>query len=319
MTNAAVVGKVPVGKIQVEKVQDSKISLKKQSNQNQLSLGLACDVAGKTILQHRYMAYPLSVSPIFRSEEDGSAASLERAYLYRMNTSPGLLAGDRLSVSLKLTEGAQLYLADQSATKVHKMPALGDKAAVTYDIEVGDRATLEFLPEPLILFAESALSQTTDIVIAPTGGLSWGEIILPGRLARGEVYAFRECWSRLRVRSLEGNLWFAETMKLAGRENVFVQNSLFASGPVLGSLLLILPEAIATSANLKALSADIDGLAGKGFAEGSLNLASSILPGGRGLFVRAMAKTTREMQAGFRAAVGCVRSLRGEAPLPYSV
>lgn len=313
LTNAAV----------VENFQDSKISFKKQCDQHQLALGLVCDAAGKTILQHRYMAYPLSVSPIFRSEEDGSAASLERAYLYRMNTSPGLLAGDRLGVSLQLAEGTQLYLADQSATKVHTMPALGAEARVTYEIEVGDRATLEFLPEPLILFTASALSQSTDIVIAPTGGLSWGEIILPGRLARGEVYAFRECWSRLRVRSPAGKLWFAETMKLTGQDNLFVQNPLFASGLVLGSLLLILPEMVATSANLKALSEDIDALAGqltdKGLADGSLNLASSILPGGRGLFVRAMAETTREMQAGFRAAVDCVRSLRDEAPLPYSV
>lgn len=314
MTNAAV----------VENLRENKRPLKEQSAQHQLALGLACDASGKTSLQHRYMAYPLSVSPVFRSEENGTAASLERAYLYRMNTSPGLLAGDRIGISLKLAEGAQLYLADQSATKVHTMPELGAEASVTYEIEVGDRATLEFLPEPLILFTASSLSQTTDIVISPTGGLSWGEIILPGRLARGEVYAFRECWSRLRVRSPDRTLWFSETMKLTGKdnaqENALVQNPLFASGPVLGSLILILPEAIATSANLKALSAEIDALASQQLVEGSsLNLASSALPGGRGLFVRAMAETTREMQAGFKAAVNCVRSLRSESPLPYSV
>ncbi|MEL6816320.1 MAG: urease accessory protein UreD, partial [Cyanobacteria bacterium J06598_3] len=309
VTNAAV----------VENLQESKHSLKKQSAQHQLALGVGCDAAGKTILSHRYMAYPLSVSPIFRSEENGTAASLERAYLYRMNTSPGLLAGDRISTSLQLAEGAQLYLADQAATKVHTMPEVTTQATVTYDITVGDRATLEFLPEPLILFAESALSQTTDIVISPAGGLSWGEIILPGRLARGEVYAFRECWSRLRVKSPEGKLWFSETMKLTGQanaqENTFVQSPLFASGPVLGTLILILPEAIATSENLKTLSAGIDALADKELADkelaegGGLNLASSVLPGGRGLFVRAMAETTRDMQAGFKAAANCVRSL----------
>ena len=67
------------------------------------------------------MAYPLSVSPIFRLEENGHATSADRAYLYRMNTSPGLLAGDRLGISLQLAAGAQLYLADQSALKVHTM------------------------------------------------------------------------------------------------------------------------------------------------------------------------------------------------------
>ena len=81
------------------------------------------------------MAYPLSVSPVFRLEENGSGESLKRAYLYRMNTSPGLLAGDRLAMNLQLSAGAELYLADQAATKVHSMPEA--QARVDYRIEVG--------------------------------------------------------------------------------------------------------------------------------------------------------------------------------------
>ena len=264
------------------------------------------------------MAYPLSVSPVFRLEEDGTTTSSQRAYLYRMNTSPGLLAHDALKISLRLASGSQLYLADQSATKVHAMPEKGPEesaqATVDYQIELGDRATLEFLPEPLILFTDSALKQQTNITIHPTAGLSLGEIVLPGRLARGESYQFRQYFSRLRVSDPQGRLWFAESMKLLGKENRFVQSSLFASGPVLGTLVLILPEAIATPQNLAKLSAQIDAL-----ESSSLDLASSVLPENRGLFIRAIAQTTREMQSGFKAAVNCVRTLRGEVLLPYSL
>lgn len=284
----------------------------------QLSLKLEGD-AGKTVLSHRYMAYPLSVSPIFRLEENGDGANelgAERAYLYRMNTSPGLLAGDKIGMSVQLVAGAQLYLAEQAATKVHTMPDLASQAVVNNWIEVGDRATLEFLPEPLILFADSALRQSTEITLQATSGLTLGEIILPGRLARGEAYQFCQYLSRLQIKSPAGKVWFAETMRLLGQNNRFAKSALFASGAVLGSLVLIFPEAIATPENLTALSATIDELVDPG---GSVDLASSVLPEGRGLFVRAMAQTTREMQACFRGAVNGVRKLRGQPQLPYSI
>ena len=282
--------------------------------QNQLTLELGCDAAKRTVLRHRYMAYPLSVSPIFRLEENAPSAAA-RAYLYRMNTSPGLLAGDAIGMSLKLDSRSQLYLTDQSATKVHAMPHLETSATVTYRVDLGEQTTLEFLPEPLILFAEAALTQTTEVTLHASAGLSWGEIILPGRLARGEAYRFRQYFSRIRVRSPEGKLLFVEAMNLTGQDNRFAQTALFASGSVLGSLILILPEAIATAENLAALSCDIELLANSE----SLSLASSVLPGDRGLFVRAIASTTRELQSCFRSAVNYVRKLRNQAQLPYSV
>ena len=181
-------------------------------------------------------------------------------------------------------------------------------------MKLGDRATLEFLPEPLILFADAALTQKTEVIVQPSSALSLGEIILPGRLARGESYQFRECLSRIEVKSPEGRAWFVEAMKLRGKNNRFSQQKLFASGAVLGSLVLILPEATATSENLTVLSASIDDLANE-----SVDVTSSALPEGRGLFVRAMAQTTWEMQACFKGAVNGVRKLRGQLPLPYSV
>jgi urease accessory protein len=289
---------------------------------DQLALKLECDAAGKTVLRHCYMAYPLSVSPIFRLEANESGASssaIHRAYLYRMNTSPGLLAGDALKISLNLAAGAQLYLADQSATKVHSMPQLETFATVDYRIEVGEGATLEFLPEPLILFADAELVQKTEITLHETAGLSLGEIILPGRLARGEVYQFREYLSRLQIKSGEGETWFVEAMKLMGKDNRFVQSPLFASAPVLGTLVLILPQAIATPQTLTNLSAEIDRLAENEPWQTALSLASSPLPGNRGLFIRAISTTTRDLQACFKAALNCVRKLRNQAPLPYSL
>ena len=100
---------------------------------SQLSLELGCNAAEQTVLQKRYMAYPYSVSPLFRREDSGLGKPFsKRAYLYRMNTSPGLLAGDSSGVSIQLASDSQLHLVDQSATKVHPMPNSETHATVQY-------------------------------------------------------------------------------------------------------------------------------------------------------------------------------------------
>ena len=285
------------------------------ANRPQLSLSLGCNSTNQTILQQRYMAYPLSVSPLFRREDsaaDGTPS--KRAYLYRMNTSPGLLAGDALKVFIRLDEESQLYLADQSALKVHQMPEKGACSTVRYDIEMGESAMLEFLPEPLILFEDAALEQTTEILLHKEAGVCWGEIVLPGRLARGEKYQFRRYLNKTLVRSLDGELWFAETMNLVGKGNSLVDSPLFAGAAVLGTLILIFPRAILTAQVLKTLGDRIDEM-----NTSSLNIASSVLPSDRGLFVRAMSETTREMMACFKDILNCGRSLQGQNLLPYGL
>jgi urease accessory protein len=84
-------------------------------------------------------------------------ASSNRAYLYLINTSPGLLAGDRLNLSLQLDKNTNLYLTDQAATKVHPMPNF-QKAVVDTQIVLDTNTNLEYVPEPIILFKDSILN-----------------------------------------------------------------------------------------------------------------------------------------------------------------
>ena len=276
---------------------------------NNLELGLKCDRIGQTILSHQYAAYPLSVSPVFRLDGDFDS---HRAYLYVMSTSPGLLAGDEWNVSLQLAANTSLYLTEQAATKVHSMPIAGTKATTNYKIEIGEKATLEFVPEPLILFADAALQQTINIEIHPTGRLYLSEIILPGRLARGEYYQFHHYLSRLQVMSTSGELWFNDAMYLEGKLNPFNDSHLFASSAVIGSLFIILPET-----NFDSLSASIEDLEAANCFD--MTVASSILPHGKGLLIRAIATRTQEMKSYFKYALNCVRRSIEQPPLPYSI
>jgi urease accessory protein len=62
---------------------------------------------------------------------------------------------------------------------------------------LGEKARLEYLPDPLIPYAGSRHTQSTDIRLAPGAALFWWETLAPGRQAAGESFAFE----RLRIES----------------------------------------------------------------------------------------------------------------------
>ena len=227
-----------------------------------------------------------------------------------MNSSPGLLAGDELNISLKLAANTNLYLTDQAATKVHPMPNPNSLAKTNYQIELEERTTLELICEPLILFTDAALEQKIDIKIHPTAQLCLSEIIVPGRLARGECYQFRYYYNRLRITSLTGELYFTDAMYLEGKLNPFTESSLFAAKPVLASLIIIVSEI-----DLKLLSQQLENLETANCAD--TIVASSVLPHNKGLLVRALGDNTRGLKKYLEYALNCVRSLRDRSSLPY--
>lgn len=282
--------------------------------QNNLELQLKCDddrtnisdCAHKTICTHQYTTYPLRLSTVFRLE----GANTNRAYLYTMNTSPGLLAKDELKISLQLEENTHLYLTDQAATKVHPMPIEHSQATVDYQIELRSQASLELVPEPVILYSESALTQNTVVKLDRTAQLFLSEIILPGRLARGEYYQFRYYSNRLKLTDLSGKLLFTDAMCLQGKTNPFKDNHLFSPLPVMGNAIAIYPDL-----DLKQLSRDLDNMQVANFP--NLMVSNSILPGDCGLLIRGFAHKTAQLKQYFKLALGHIRSLTDQPALPY--
>ncbi len=271
-----------------------------------LEIRLTCDRLGKTIVTHQYTTYPWRLSGVFRLD----AAEEQRAYLYITNTSPGLLAGDSLSLSLQLEAGASLHLTDQAATKVHPMPIKNTKATVDLNMAVEAGASLEFVPEPLILFADAALEQTTRIQLHEGAELFWSEIILPGRLARGECYQFHHYYSRLEITTAVGEVWFRDTIHLEGKHNLFKCSDLFASKPVLANLIIVQPHT-----DLEVLSKNLENLEAANCPD--LIVASSVLPENKGLLVRALASKTLVIKKYIKYALNCVRYSGDRPSLPY--
>ena len=281
-------------------------NIKNVKYQNNLELRVGSSQACQTVCNHQYTSYPLRLSPIFRLEGVNS----ERAYLYLINTSPGLLSGDELNISLQLSANSQLYLTDQAATKVHPMPEISSKASVDSQIIVNANASLELVPEPIILYTDSALEQNTTIKLDSTAMLFLSEIILPGRLAKQESYDFGYYFNRLQVTDLTDKLLFTDAMRLMGKENPFKNNQLFAPLPIMGSAIAVLPDI-----DLNLLTTHIENIELANCP--NIEVATTILPSGNGILIRALANKTIELKKYYRYVLNCIRTITNQSPLPY--
>jgi urease accessory protein len=143
---------------------------------------------GATRLMHLYQHDPLRV--LFPEPEvrDVTLAVL-------LTISGGLVAGDRLTISATVEEGAAAHVTAAAAEKIYR--STGATTAVTQHLAVADRAWLEYLPPETILFDGARLRRDTRIELAPGAGFLGGGILVFGRQARGERLTHglvNECW-----------------------------------------------------------------------------------------------------------------------------
>lgn len=152
---------------------------------------------GVTALTENYSRPPLQV---MRAIEDAAGACC----VYLLSPTGGVVQGDRYEIDIEVRQGAHALITTQSATKIYRMPH--GCAEQHIRIEVGSGALLEFVPDAAILFADADFRQCIDITLH-TGALAiLHDVVMPGRLARGERLQFRRYASRLSVRDEAGLL-----------------------------------------------------------------------------------------------------------------
>jgi urease accessory protein len=274
-----------------------------RASPNQLTVQIGLDQNHQSFVQRQYATYPFRLSRALRLDPTDAP----RTYLYIMNSSPGLLAGDTFQISVRLSDRTALYLTDQSATKVHQM-AVDQRARVHYNVEIGSGASLEYVPEPIILYRNASLEQTMRATLAPTGSLFLSDIMVPGRLARGECFHFHQYVNRLKVYTPDRGLIFTDAMQLKGNGKHHLTSSpLFASHPILASVILVMPDT-----DLHALDLDLEQFAE---TQPMLTAASSPLPNCNGLFVRVMASNVPIAKAYINYALTRMRQLNGQPTL----
>ncbi len=144
-----------------------------------------------------------------------------------VNATAGVFAGDTLALSVDVDKGASVLLTSPSASRIHTMKS--GIATLEQRFAVADGAWLEVMPELFIPQAGSRYRQTTRIDVEKGGRLFFVETLAPGRVARGETFAFSDV------------AW--ETDIYVGGEHIFRER--YALSPENGSLwsLKVLHEA----------------------------------------------------------------------------
>jgi urease accessory protein len=150
--------------------------------QGHLRLTCAVDAEGRSHVREQSFRVPAHFSKPF----------LDNGVLVVNLVTPtaGLFSGDRLDIAVRVETGARLLLTSPSATRVHR--TTGEKAQVVQDFSVAAGARLEVWPEIFIPQAGARYRQTTRIEVARDGELLFIEMLTPGRVASGEVFAFDE-------------------------------------------------------------------------------------------------------------------------------
>ncbi|MGH8066104.1 MAG: urease accessory protein UreD [Candidatus Entotheonellia bacterium] len=154
-----------------------------------LSLELVCN-DGRTAIARQRSRPPLQTFGLQSDDRHGSA------YLQIVNPCGGLFEGDSAEIEVSLRQGAHLYLTTQAATKVY--PA--DHGQVTRQhirLRVASGAILEFFPLPLIPFARALYVQEMAMQVESGGVCLVAEVLAPGRVARGERFAYHMVRSRV--------------------------------------------------------------------------------------------------------------------------
>jgi urease accessory protein len=162
--------------------------------------------SGRTVLAVRDQRSPLQVVRAFETGEDGALVHLH-------NLSGGVLGGDRLELAVEVGAAARAQLTSTGATRVYRSrPEVAD-ACQSIAVRVEENGVLEYLPDPLIPFAGARYRQDARIDLADGAGLFWWETVTPGRLMRGEVFAYERLCMDLDLR-VAGQLVARERFRL---------------------------------------------------------------------------------------------------------
>lgn len=185
-----------------------------------------------------------------------------------VNTSGGLVGGDRLSVEVVVGAGSAALVCAQAAEKVYR--SLGPDSRIDLALDVGAGGWLEMLPQETILFDGARLRRRCRIDLAGDAQFLGGEILVFGRQARGERMRrglVQDGWEIRR----DGELAWVDRLRLGGDVEVIAGHKATLDGAAaIASLVFVAPDAAACLAPLRDLLQDFPGRAGVTLVNGVL-------------------------------------------------
>lgn len=174
-----------------------------------LSLRAAPRAHGRTVLSAQSFRAPYHISKPYW---DADARTL---LVQVVNPTAGILSGDQLTSDIAVESDAALLVTTPSASRVFKMR--DGSAECSQNFRVGARGWLEVMPEPLVPHRGCTYRQRTSVEVAGDGELFFADILVPGRVAHGEAWEWKNLSLEIDVR-LDRDLILRERFAHTGGE-----------------------------------------------------------------------------------------------------
>ncbi|MBC2933080.1 urease accessory protein UreD [Nocardioides sp. zg-1228] len=259
---------------------------------------------GTELVQH-YQKAPLQIMrPLYYDP-----ARPDMPYTYLMSTGAGVMQGDRLRTDLVFGPGTSAHVTTSAWTKVLRMHH--DYAVAQVNISVGEDAFLEYLPDPVILFAEARLYQRTRLTLPPSASVVVGETLVAGRLAHhDERHLYSALAADFEVCRPDGTVVALDRVRLTPADGATGDLAVLDDHDVLSMLYVLTSQASV---------AEVTELLHSALAPsttGGVIFGVSALPDDAGVWVRLLGDDTRSVGAAMTLAWQSVRRLLtgGTAP-----
>ncbi|MFC7076042.1 urease accessory protein UreD [Haloarcula halophila] len=257
------------------------------------------DTAGGTALVEDYATVPFHISGTLGHDPHPDAETV-----FVQSPTGGIAQGDRHDITVTVREGAVANVSTQSSTKVQSMECNYAAADTTLSVEAGGH--LDYVPEPTILHENARYCQDLRLELAADATAVLSDVVVPGRLARGEAFAFERYRSTVEAAGPDG-LLFTDTTHLAPEEDDPTVPGMLGEFAVYGTAFVVAPDA------------DIDGLSDaihEVVADREARAGASALPNDAGVSVRALGHRAETVTATLRAAWNHARQELLGAPAP---
>jgi len=224
----------------------------------------------------------------------------------------GVAQGDRRDIAVSVGPDAIAHVGTSASTKVYSMDCNYASERVSLSVESGGH--LEYVPEPTLLHPNSRFSQATTVQVVDGASALLSDVVVPGRLARGECFDFERYVSRTEIRGPGGDLLATDATHLEPPMGSPQVTGVLGDHAVVGTLFVVAPDADATAlsdALHEAVAAE-----GPAGAETPGDAGATTLPNDAGVLVRALGETSEPVRAAIREAWGVARRELLDAPLP---
>lgn len=232
----------------------------------------------KTVITDQYSQVPLYTQKALYYDENLP----NMAHLFIMSPSGGILQGDRYRMDISLANNAVSHITTQGATRIYKMNS--NYATQLININVGKDCYLEFIPDQIIPFRNSRYYQKVSLNVDPSATLIYSEIIVPGRVAMGELFSYDLCYLKTIGQNTEKNIKFIDNCMLKPKNQNMNTLGMFGNHTVLASVYILTKNenALILNKKINSIIKNNDEVSG----------GSTILPNNSGLLVRLMCNSS---------------------------